>query len=89
MYGELLVKKFFINKGYGDNGRSFFANLIHEVFGDYHGTFNSNFFIGKDFSDGDIKCIESINNMDKRFITINEPNSSNGFKNTSWACEKI
>lgn len=89
LYGELLVKKFFINKGYGDNGRSFFANVISSVFGDYHGSFNSDFFISKDFSDGDIKSPEAIENKDKRFITINEPTSSNGFKSTTWATEKI
>ena len=89
LYGELLVKKFFINKGYGDNGRSFFSNLIKAVLGDYHGTFSSNFFISKDSSDGSIICVESIKNKDKRFITINEPNSTNAFKSTNWAVEKI
>lgn len=88
LYGELLVKNFFINKGCGDNGRSFFSNLISKVFGDYHGTFNSDFFISKD-NDGDIKCPEGIANKDKRLITINEPSSSNNFRQTTWATEKI
>jgi phage/plasmid-associated DNA primase len=89
LYGELLEKKFFINKGYGDNGRSFFANLIHLVFGDYHGTFNSDFFLSKDKQDNDIKSPEAIDNRYKRFITLNEPTASNGFNATTWAIEKI
>lgn len=88
IYGELLYKKFFINKGAGDNGRSFISNILRLSLGDYHGTFNADFFTSAENS-SDIKNPEAIQNMKKRFITMNEPKASNKGKSNYFDNEKI
>lgn len=87
--GELLIKKFVINQGCGNNGRSFFANLVSQVLGDYHGSFSSSFFLSSNNCDSDIKSPEAVSNIKKRFITINEPPTKSGFNNTTFDSEKI
>jgi hypothetical protein len=90
LYGELLYKKFFMNKGVGDNGRSFCSSLLKSVFGDFHGTFNSTFFTLNDNNDGEIKSPEAIQNKNKRLITLNEPRSKKGdSKKLSFDTEKL
>jgi hypothetical protein len=88
IYGELLYKKFFLNKGSGNNGRSFISRLLHKCLGDYFGTCNSNFFTNAE-TDGDIKSPEIIENRKKRLITFNEPKSTNGRIKLSFDAEKI
>ena len=88
IYGELLYKKFFISKGAGDNGRSFISNMLNKALGDYHGTFNADFFTSAENS-SDLKNPEAIQNMKKRFITMNEPKASNKGYSNYFDTEKI
>lgn len=89
IYGELLYKKFFINKGAGNNGRSFIvSNILAPSLGCYHGTFNSDFFVSVE-SSGDIKDPQAILNKKRRLITLNEPKSSVAGRNNFWDQEKI
>jgi len=88
LYGELLVKHFFICKGAGDDGKSFGDKRDAAVFGDYYGTFNSDFFISSDFG-GDIKNPEAIANKYKRFISCQEPTALRNYKKTSFNLELI
>jgi len=89
IYGELLTKNIIICKGSGDNGKTFRDNLMRNVLGDYNGNFNRDFFTSIDFSDGEIKSPEAIENKNKRFISLSEPSITRNNKKCNFDCEKI
>jgi len=90
LYGEQLpTKKILINKGCGNNGRSFNTRLLNNVLGDYFGTFNSSYFVENEFDGGEIKSPEAVQNKKKRLCIANEPKSKCGFKKKSFDTDKI